>query len=51
MSEIVTKGGGVVFAGEQEMKIFSTVFRDYGEKNGRETLFSIPDGAGNYWKK
>ena len=50
MFQIVTKGGGVVFAGEQEMKIFKTVFRDYGGKNVRETVFSIPDGAGNYWK-
>ena len=42
--------GGVVFAGGREMKIFSTLFRDFG-KYGRETVFSTLDGAGNYWKK
>ena len=43
--------GVVVFAGGREMRIFSTVFRDFGEKYGREAVFSALDGAGNYWKK
>ena len=43
--------GVVVFAGGREMRIFSTVFGDFGEKYGREAVFSALDGAGNYWKK
>ena len=50
MFQIVTKGGGVVFAGEQEMKIFSTVFRDYGEKMVGKRYFpyqTVPVITGN----
>ena len=43
------EGGGVVFAGRREMKIFSTVLR-FWEKYDRETVFPTLDGAGNYWK-
>ena len=39
---------GRIFTGRREMKIFSTVFRGFGEKHGRETVFSTLDGAGNY---
>ena len=49
-------GEGVVFAGGREMKIFSTVFRDFGkdmvgkryfQQYVRETVFSTQHGAGN----
>ena len=43
--------GDVVFAGGREMKIFSIIFRDFGKKISRGTVFSTLDGAGNYWKK
>ena len=33
------------------MKIFSIIFRDFGKKISRGTVFSTLDGAGNYWKK
>ena len=42
-------GGGGVFAGGLEMKIFSTIFRDF-EKYDQETVFPTLDGASNYWK-
>ena len=41
----------VAFIGGGEMKIFSTVFWDFKEKYGWETLFSTLDGAGCYWEK
>ena len=44
------RGGGGVFAGGLEMKIFSTIFRDF-EKYDQETVFPTLDGASNYWKK
>ena len=52
LGDVCGRGGGrIVFAGGREMKIFSTVFRGFWEKYGRETVFSTLDGAGNYWKK
>ena len=47
----VVMGGGVVFAGGRQMKIFSIIFRDFGKKISRGIAFSTLDGAGNYWKK
>ena len=41
-------GGGIVFASGREMKILSTVFRDFLEKYGRKTVFPTTDGAGKY---
>ena len=45
------EGGGVVFGSRQEMKIFSTVFRDFGKNMVGKTVFSTLGGVGNYWRK
>ena len=42
---------GVVFGSRQEMKIFSTVFRDFGKNMVGKTVFSTLGGVGNYWRK
>ena len=45
------RGVGGVFAGRREMKIFSTVFRDFGKNMVGKTVFSTLGGVGNYWRK
>ena len=42
---------GVVFGSRQEMKIFSTVFRDFGKNMVGKTVFSTLGGVANYWRK
>ena len=44
-------GGGGVFAGRRDMKIFTTVFRDFGKNMVGKTVFSTLGGVGNYWRK
>ena len=48
------KKGGVVFAGGRQMKIFSTVFRDFGENVVGERYFQhwrVPKITGKINKK